>query len=167
MASELFALHRALAEVGHRRTLPTFDERLIETIRSLDSPSFAPELVGSDRAVLRSTLSDVVTRLVEGPRISEVIHGSPHRFNILVVQGAPRFIDFETVERGPIEWDLAHLDQEVAARYQGSVDLKTLALCRVAISAATSAWCWDAPERGDDMRFHAEHHLAVVRAANT
>jgi hypothetical protein len=35
--------------------------------------------------------------------------------NILVVAGCPRFIDFETVQVGPIELDIAHLEPEVAS----------------------------------------------------
>jgi hypothetical protein len=33
------------------------------------------------------------------------------------------------------------------------------------VSAMTSALCWEGIDRGEDMRSHAEHHLAVVRAA--
>jgi aminoglycoside phosphotransferase (APT) family kinase protein len=96
-----------------------------------------------------------------------VIHGSPHRFNILVVDAAPKFIDFETVELGPLEWDLAHLEPEVAGLYPGEFDDQALALCRVMVSAATSTWCWEGLERGSDMQSHAQHHLQVVRSSRT
>lgn len=96
-----------------------------------------------------------------------VIHGSPHRFNILVVDEAPRFIDFETVGIGLLEWDLAHLEPDVADLYPGEFDCQTLALCRVMVSAATSTWCWGGLERGSDMQSHAQHHLGVVRSSQT
>jgi hypothetical protein len=32
-----------------------------------------------------------------------VLHGSPHRMNILARSGAPVFIDLETIQIGPIE----------------------------------------------------------------
>ena len=35
---------------------------------------------------------------------AELIHGSPHPYNLLLVDGAPRFIDFETTCIGPVEW---------------------------------------------------------------
>ena len=94
-----------------------------------------------------------------------VLHGSPHRMNILSMRGAPVFIDLETIQRGPIEWDLAHLEPAVADLYPGPNDEDLLATCRTVVSAATATWCWDASERGPDMRAHAEHHLAVVQAA--
>ena len=106
-------------------------------------------------------------RLAKMTGSERVIHGSPHRFNILVVDAAPMFIDFETVELGPIEWDLAHLEPEIADFYPGEFDYQALALCRVMVSAATSTWCWDGLERGSDMQSHAQHHLEVVRSSRT
>jgi hypothetical protein len=94
----------------------------------------------------------------------QVIHGSPHRFNILVVDAPPQFIDFETVELGPLEWDLAHLEPEVADLYPGEFNDQVLALCRVMVSAATSTWCWEGSGRGPDMQIHAQHHLEMVRS---
>ena len=86
--------------------------------------------------------------------------------NILSMRGAPIFIDLETIQLGPIEWDLAHLEPAVADQYPGPHDEHLLATCRTAVSAATATWCWGALERGPDMRAHAEHHLAVVRATS-
>jgi hypothetical protein len=83
--------------------------------------------------------------------------------NILMDEGAPVFVDLETVQRGPVEWDLAHLDPEVAVRYPAPYDDHVLAACRIAVSATTSTWCWDALHRGPDMRMHAEYHLAQVQ----
>jgi hypothetical protein len=83
--------------------------------------------------------------------------------NIVAVDGLPRFIDLETIQLGPVEWDLAHLESEVATHYPGTYEDEVLAACRTAVSATTSTWCWDALHRGPDMRAHAEHHLAQVR----
>ena len=54
-----------------------------------------------------------------------------------VVNGGPRFIDFETVCEGPIEWDLAHIATEAAAAYPAAVDAETLRLCRARASVKT------------------------------
>jgi len=97
--------------------------------------------------------------------VDSVLHGSPHRFNILSAQGSPRFIDFETVCRGPIEWDLAHLEPAVAEAYPGPIDSELLARCTLLVSAKTAAWCWDQADQNDDMRWHASHHLDLVREA--
>ena len=139
----------------------------MSAVGALERPDFAPELVESDRALLRETLVDGIARLAKMTGGERVIHGSPHRFNILVVDAAPEFIDFETVELGPLEWDLAHLEPEVADFYLGEFDAQALALCRVMVSAATSTWCWEGLERGPDMQSHAQHHLQVVRSSRT
>jgi hypothetical protein len=146
---------------------PSFRETLMSTVSALERPDFAPELVEVDRALLRQTLVDGTARLAQMTSGERVIHGSPHRFNILIVDAAPMFIDFETVELGPLEWDLAHLEPEVADLYPGEFDYRALALCRVMVSAATSAWCWEGLERGSDMQIHAQHHLEVVRSSRT
>lgn len=95
------------------------------------------------------------------------LHGSPRSFNTLMVSGSLLFIDFETACTGPREWDLCHTDSAVAETYQGSFSEAALDQARLVVSAMTSALCWEGIDRGPDMRFHAEHHLAQVRTALT
>jgi hypothetical protein len=165
IAEHLFDLHSKLASMRDRATFPSFREPLMAAVRALEGPYLAPELVKVDRALLRKALVDGIARLAKMTGSEQVIHGSPHRFNILVVDDAPKFIDFETVERGPLEWDLAHLEPEVADLYPGEFDHQALALCRVMVSAATSTWCWEGLDRGSDMQSHAQHHLEIVRSS--
>jgi hypothetical protein len=164
IAQCLFCLHSKLASMRDRAALPSFVGPLMNAVRALEHPDFAPQLVEVDRALLRKTLIDGIAQLAKMTGSEQVIHGSPHRFNILVVDGAPSFIDFETVEFGPLEWDLAHLEPEVADLYPGEFDDQVLALCRVIVSAATSTWCWEGLDRGADMQSHAQHHLEMVRS---
>ncbi len=77
------------------------------------------------------------------------------------------FVDFETVASGPLEWDLAHLEEEVADHYPDARDRDLLGTCRTAISAATATWCWKGRDRGADMGSHAARHLATVRRSLT
>jgi hypothetical protein len=167
IAEYLFRLHSCLASLRDRAVLPSVADPLMSAVRGLDRPEFAPGLAEADRALLRQTLVDGVARLARTTGGEQVIHGSPHRFNILNVDAAPRFIDFETVEFGPLEWDLAHVEPAVAAHYPGEIDHQALELCRVLVSAVTSTWCWEGLERGSDMRSHAQHHLEVVRSARS
>jgi len=167
IAECLFHLHSKLASMREGAGFPSLRERLMSAVGALERPDIAPALVEADRALLRETLVDGIARLAKVTGGERVIHGSPHRFNILVVDAAPRFIDFETVVLGPLEWDLAHLEPEVAGLYPGEFDYQALALCRVMVSAATSTWCWEGLERGSDMRSHAQHHLQVVRSSRT
>jgi thiamine kinase-like enzyme len=91
-----------------------------------------------------------------------VIHGSPHPFNILRVDGEPRFIDFETTCIGPLEWDLAHTAPETEHSYVVALNAPLLRSCREMVSVTTAAWCWMDVDRGD-LRYHAEAHLAHVK----
>lgn len=91
-----------------------------------------------------------------------VIHGSPHPYNVLLVDGQPRFIDFETTCIGPVEWDLAHTSPQTAANYAGAVNAELLELCRNLVRLKTAAWCWADAHRGD-LRWHAEAHLAYLK----
>jgi hypothetical protein len=165
IAECLFRLHFELASMRDRAVFPSFGDPAMSAVRALERPDFAPDLAEVDRALLRKTLIDGIARLANMTGREQVIHGSPHRFNILVVDEVPKFIDFETVELGPLEWDLAHLEPEVADLYPGEFDYQVLALCRVMVSAATSTWCWEGLDRGSDMRSHAQHHLEVVRSS--
>jgi hypothetical protein len=165
VAEALWALHAALATLGATAPSRTYEEQITDTVGALDRPDFAPLLRGHDRRLLRSTLEHGRVILARTADRESIIHGSPHRLNIVVVAGSPRFIDFETVRYGPREWDLAHLEPEVAGHYPGVLDPEVLAVCRLLVSATTSAWCFDGVGRGPDMRDHAQHHLATVRSA--
>ena len=166
LAQALEALHEALDHLSdaRRSAVPGWGEELDGLVRRLNDSSFAPSLAAGDRDLLQAVLARH-PHVDEASARTGVLHGSPHRHNILVVDGRPRFIDFETVCSGPVEWDLAHLDSEVALSYRPGYDAEALDVARLMVSAKTAAWCWNGIDRGDDMRFHAEHHLAVVRAA--
>jgi hypothetical protein len=51
---------------------------------------------------------------------------------------------------------------EAAAAYPVRPEPGALACCRALVSAKTAAWCWAKYEH-PDLRWHARHHLVVVR----
>ena len=53
-----------------------------------------------------------------------------------------RFIDFETCCRGPVEFDLSYVPEEVSVLYR-STDQQLLRECRVLMLAMVAAWRWD------------------------
>lgn len=165
VATSLDRLHFGLATVPDRTTFPPCWVRLESAVDLLDDPNLPGELASDDRSLLRRALLEGIAALTSLSDHSHVLHGSPHRFNILVVDGEAVFIDFETVELGPLEWDLAHLDEQVASLYPADLDEDLLRRCRISISAATSTWCWKGIDRGADMRGHAEQHMEIVRHA--
>ncbi len=164
IALALFELHAALDALRPMVSVPSYDTQLTDAIRELADQNFAPELRTEDRAVLLRALSRASDQLPNLAKTRRIIHGSPHRMNILFVDESPRFIDFETVQTGPVEWDIAHLKPEIARHYPAPIDGDAVALCRLVISATTSTWCWGGLDRGGDMRHHAEGHLAIVRS---
>jgi hypothetical protein len=163
VAEALCTLHGDLAALDDLVGDRSVDEQLHDALRALDERAFAPLLGSADRDLLQRLLRDALDDVRDVEHV--IIHGSPHRMNIVGRGGAPVFLDLETVQRGPIEWDLAHLEPEVAHDTPTPHDERLLAACRVAVSAATATWCWGALDRGPDMRAHAEHHLALARAA--
>jgi Phosphotransferase enzyme family len=141
-------------------------EELVTLAALLERDEFAPNLAGAERSLLRRAVDEGVRQLAP-PRPGDVrLHGSPHRLNIVVEDGSPRFIDFETVCSGPAEWDLAHVEPGVEAGYPYPVDAELLAALRVAVSAKTAAWCWHSIDAGPDMAWHARHHLELVKDAH-
>jgi thiamine kinase-like enzyme len=116
-------------------------------------------LGSSDRRLLTTVLASGAAM---APK-QHVLHGSPHDRNILVVNGRPLFIDFETTCVGPLEWDLAHLDDDVAEHDPDGLDFGLLARCRTLVSAKTAVWCRDKAANSSEMSWHAEHHLNIVK----
>ena len=71
-----------------------------------------------------------------------MLHGEPHPGNVLDTTRGPLFVDLETVCRGPVEFDLAHVPDAVSDRYAG-VDQKLLGECRRLVLAMVAAWRFD------------------------
>ena len=168
IATSLSSLHDALESLkalsGHGP--PTLLEVLRFARRALDQPILKTRLGSGDRELLVYWLGSGASELTQTGRATQVLHGSPHDGNYIAVDGQPRFIDFETVCTGPLEWDLAHVDDRVAAAYSHPHDAELLARCRTVVSAQVAVWCWLGIERSPELRWHAEHHLAEVRRAS-
>jgi hypothetical protein len=102
----------------------------------------------------------VAPMLLERAQPSHVLHGAPHLHNVLVTRAGPRWIDFETCCRGPIEVDFAYLGQ--AGARQDGVDAELLALAQKMLRVAVATTCWSDPDRHPRLRQAAEHHLAAL-----
>jgi hypothetical protein len=66
---------------------------------------------------------------------------------VLSTRNGPLFIDIETCCRGPVEFDLAHVPEQVSERYPDA-DQALLQECRGLVLAMVAAWRWD---RGDQL----------------
>ena len=166
MAAALHSLHAACAKISIelRAELPSYLEELRSVSDLLHDDKRLLALPVVDRRFLIRALEHLWTRVQVGSRVElhAVIHGSPHPYNVLLVDRQPRFIDFETTCIGPVEWDLAHMAPDGAGCYAGTVDAELLKTCRDLVRVKTSAWCWADVRRGD-LRHHAEMHLAYLK----
>jgi hypothetical protein len=80
-----------------------------------------------------------------------------------VTRSGIRWIDFESVCRGPLEWDLAFMSDDARASFDG-VDEDLLDLLSLLNRARVATWC-GIQARFPEMRWHGEHHLAALRAS--
>ena len=71
-------------------------------------------------------------------------------------------LDFKTACRGPLEWDLAALD-EAAVNLFPDLEWGLIVLLRRMRSACVAAKCWTEPTRAPEV-FEAAHvHLKLLR----
>jgi Phosphotransferase enzyme family len=166
MAEEMHQLHQALSQLSLplKKSLPPYTEELAEVRSLLETADALPQVSDSDRHLLTTTflhLADEI-RILAPESSHQVIHGSPHSYNVLWVGSKPCFIDWETTCTGPLEWDLAHLGAEAAAHYVRSINSRLLWLCRAMASVKTAAFCFADAHRGD-LAEHAQWHLAHIK----
>lgn len=155
----LRTLHDALSACDVE--LPNFRDGLERARRALSDDCRISALRSADRTFLRTAFESLVAD-VEGRTLTErALHGEPHDGNFLVTRAGLRWIDFEATCRGPLEWDLAFLAADACTQFP-NVDNELLNLLRTLNSARVATWCWDRYQH-PDMRWHAHHHLEVVR----
>ncbi|MFB9660336.1 phosphotransferase enzyme family protein [Glycomyces mayteni] len=143
---------------------PHFTDRVAEALAVVADRDVSPGLPEADRRVLVEALE--LGRSIAARGSEQVLHGEPHPGNLLATTAGPRFIDFETCCRGPVEFDLAHAPDAVAAHYRGA-DPGLLRECRIVMLAMITAWRWDPADRfPDGMRFASEK-LAELRTELT
>ena len=92
------------------------------------------------------------------------VHGEPRPGNVLSTKNGLRFVDLETCCRGPIEFDLAHVPEEISERYPDA-DRDLLRECRTLVLAMVAAWRWDpgdTPETGNEQLQSSSAPYAMV-----
>jgi thiamine kinase-like enzyme len=92
----------------------------------------------------------------------QLLHGEPHPGNVLSTRNGPLLIDLETCCCGPVEFDLAHVPEEVCAHYPG-IDQELLDECRQLVIAMVAAWRWDRDDQFPNGRRFGEELLRVLR----
>jgi aminoglycoside phosphotransferase (APT) family kinase protein len=159
-ANALERLHAGLRKIDIRT--PHFTDRVAEARQLAESRTRTPELADSDRELLISTLRSRALAICRRGTPEQVLHGEPHPGNVLSTKTGPLFIDLETCCRGPIEFDLAHVPEDVSERYPGA-DQELLQECRVVVLAMVAAWRWDLGDQFPDGERAGRRLLSALR----
>jgi hypothetical protein len=159
-AEALRRLHAGMR--GVEVSTPHFLHRVAEAERLVTHRDNTPALIEADRRLLLGTLQSARERIHSHGAAEQLLHGEPHPGNVLSTRDGLLFIDFETCCRGPIEFDVAHVPEEVGARYPG-VDQVLLAECRRLVLAMVAAWRWDIRDEFPDGHRHGRDILSLLR----
>jgi hypothetical protein len=161
-AKALERLHAGMAQVDV--AVPHFTDRVAEAQRLVASRDRTPGLEDSDRELLSSTLRNRSRTISERSSPEQLLHGEPHSGNLLNTKSGPLFIDLETCCRGPVEFDLAHVPEDVSECYS-SADQELLRECRLLVLAMVAAWRWDPDDQFPDRDYWRVEELSQLRAA--
>lgn len=158
-AAVLGAVHEALA--SYPGELPRYEIELADARRLLQLER-SPALPASDRRFLLGVV-DELQRTLPGPTTRRrPLHGSPHAGNWIDTAEGSLLLDFETACLGPLEWDLAALDDTTLALFD-EIDLDLIARLRRMRSVCVAAKCWTDPNRAPEVRAAAHVHLKLLR----
>jgi hypothetical protein len=156
----LHRLHAAMRSV--EIATPHFTERVAQAVRLVADRVETPALDEADRDLLLGTLRSAPQEIQSRGASEQLLHGEPHSGNVLSAQDGPLFIDLETCCRGPIEFDVAHVPDEVSADYP-DVDQVLLQQCRRLILGMVAAWRWDVRDEFPNGHQHGRDILTLLR----
>ena len=159
-ADALERLHAGLRNLDV--ATPHFTDRVAEAQRLVASPDDTPALADADRELLSTTLRGLRRAIDDRGAAEQLLHGEPHPGNLLSTKNGPLFIDLETCCRGPVEFDLAHVPEDVCKRYPNS-DQALLRDCRGLVLAMVAAWRWDRSDQFPNGRRAARDLLNALR----
>ncbi|HEY2200912.1 MAG TPA: aminoglycoside phosphotransferase family protein, partial [Solirubrobacteraceae bacterium] len=159
-ANALARLHAGMRKLDV--TTPHFTDRVAEAEQLVASRDQTPALADADRELLSSTLRSLRRTIADRGAAEQLLHGEPHPGNLLSTKNGLLFIDLETCCRGPIEFDLAHVPEEVTEHYPG-VDRDLLGQCRLLVLAMVAAWRWDAGDQFPNGRRAAQELVSTLR----
>ncbi|HYM15799.1 MAG TPA: aminoglycoside phosphotransferase family protein [Dehalococcoidia bacterium] len=159
-ANALERLHAGMREIDV--AAPHFTDRVAEAQKLVASRDVTRELPDADRELLANTMRSLRRSIVDWGAAEQLLHGEPHPGNVLSTKNGPIFIDLETCCCGPVEFDLAHVPEEVAERYT-SADQELVGECRGLVLAMVAAWRWDPADQFPNGQRAALELLRVLR----
>jgi aminoglycoside phosphotransferase (APT) family kinase protein len=146
-ADALERLHTGMREL--HVAAPHFTDRVAEAQQLVASRDRTPALTDADRELLSTSLRGSTRAIRERDAAEQLLHGEPHPGNVLSTANGLLFIDLETCCHGPVEFDLAHVPEQVSGFYRGA-DQQLLHECRLLVLAMVAAWRWDPGDQFPD-----------------
>ena len=159
-ANALERLHAGMRQIDV--TTPHFMDRVADTQQWVASRDVTPELPDADRELLANTLRSLRQSIVDRGAAEQLLHGEPHPWNVLSTKNGPLFIDFENAVRGPVEYDLAWVPEEVSERYPGA-DQELVGECRGLMLAIIAAHRWRRDDQHPSGRRSGAEFLSALR----
>jgi hypothetical protein len=159
-ANALKRLHAGMRKLDVRT--PHFTDRVEAAQQLVENSSLTPELTDADRELLVSTLRRRRQAIGDRGAAEQLLHGEPHPGNVLSTKTGLLFIDLETCCRGPVEFDLAHVPEDVSERY-ADADEELLSECRHLVLAMVAAWRWDRSDQFPNGQRAARELLSALR----
>jgi len=159
-ANALARLHAGMRKIDV--TTPHFTDRVAEAQQLVANRERTPALTDADRELLDNTLRSLRRTIGDRSAAEQLLHGEPHPGNVLSTKDGLLFIDLETCCCGPIEFDVAHVPEEVSERYPGA-DQELLGQCRGLVLAMVAAWRWDPDDQFPNGQRAARQLLSVLR----
>jgi Ser/Thr protein kinase RdoA (MazF antagonist) len=159
-AQALERLHAGLRQLDF--TLPHVMDRVAAVQQDVADRDVTPDLADTDRAFLASMLRDLKRPLASRRVPEQLLHGEPHRWNVLNTKNGPLFTDFENTAHGPAEYDLAWVPTAVSDRY-GDADQDLVGDCRGLVLAMVAAYRWRRDDQHPSGRQSGVVLLQVLR----
>ena len=157
-ARALARLHAGMRQIDV--TTPHFTDRVADTQQWVARRGVTPDLADADRVLLANTLRILRRAIGDRGAAEQLLHGEPHPWNVLCTSSGLLFIDFENCCRGPVEFDLAWVPEEVSQRYPDA-DQDLVGECRGLMLAIVAAWRWRRDDQHPSRRARAEWLSAV------
>nr|WP_272956136.1 phosphotransferase [Actinopolymorpha rutila] len=161
-ADALVRFHAGLRQIDV--DAPHTTARVAGWVHGIDNPELTPDLRDPDRELLSDTFGRVSAAIGGWGCEEQLLHGEPHPGNLLSTSRGPLFIDVGTCQRGPIEYDLAYVPEEVAEHYPGA-DQDLVHQFRILMWAGVATMRWGRDDQYPDRDHWRVEALDQLRAA--
>ncbi|WP_020577146.1 phosphotransferase [Actinopolymorpha alba] len=161
-AHALVRFHASLRKID--LAAPHITARIAGWTASADDRELTPDLPDRDRELLSDTFRRVSAAISRWGASEQLLHGEPHPANVLNTRKGPLFIDVGTCQRGPVEYDLAYVPDEVAEHYPGpNQDL--VHQFRILMWAGVTTMRWNRNDQIPNRDYWRTEALNQLRAA--